>query len=191
MFSGILFFCLIESNEQSRPNLSPSKFPMNDVRSLFGAEFSAEHIAVLQQTKIDEQLPGPLLANIETLINFIGTGLKTTSAYFALPQRVLAELNEAMVEPLPHDLKRPQLRSFPTLMGLFMLLRSPDWRSARRNPNDRLDGSSRAGAVAISQSDRTFFQSYGILPVRCILGLRRNAKPWGYWLGERNPKHVP
>ncbi len=97
---------------------------MNDVRSLFDADFSAEHIAVLQQTKINEQSPGPLLANIETLINFIGTGLKTTSAYFALPQGVLAELNEAMVDPLPHDLKRPQLRSFPTLMGLFMLLRS-------------------------------------------------------------------
>jgi hypothetical protein len=78
---------------------------------------------VLQQTKIDERLPGPLLTNIETLINVIGTGIQTTSAYFALPQRVLAELNEAMVEPMPHDLKRPQLRSFPTLMGLFMLLR--------------------------------------------------------------------
>ena len=96
---------------------------MNDVRNLFDAEFSAEHQAVLQQTKIDERLPGPLLTNIETLINVIGTGIQTTSAYFALPQRVLAELNEAMVEPMPHDLKRPQLRSFPTLMGLFMLLR--------------------------------------------------------------------
>lgn len=97
---------------------------MNDVRSLFDADFSAKHIAVLQQTKVNGQSPGPLLANIETLIDFIGTGLKTTSAYFALPQGVLAELNEAMVDPLPHDLKRPQLRSFPTLMGLFMLLRS-------------------------------------------------------------------
>ncbi len=97
---------------------------MNDVRNLFNANFSAEHIAVLQQTKIDERSPGPLLTNIDTLIDFIGTGLKTTSAYFALPQGFLAELNEAMVDPLPHDLKRPQLRSFPALMGLFMLLRS-------------------------------------------------------------------
>lgn len=96
---------------------------MNDVRNLFGAEFSSEHRTVLQQTKFDEQLPGPLLTNLEILINAIGTGIQTTSAYFALPQRVLAELNEAMAEPMPHDLKRPQLRSFPTLTGLFMLLR--------------------------------------------------------------------
>ncbi|WP_197231956.1 IS1096 element passenger TnpR family protein [Novipirellula artificiosorum] len=96
---------------------------MNDVRNLFGAEFSATHRATLQQTKIDERLPGPLLTSIDTLIAAIGTGIQTTNAYFALPQRVLAELNESMVEPMPHDLKRPQLRSFPTLMGLFMLLR--------------------------------------------------------------------
>ena len=96
---------------------------MNDVRNLFGAEFSAVHQTVLRQTKIDERLPGPLLTNIDTLIRVIGTGIQTTSAYFALPQQALAELNEAMVEPMPHNLKRPQLRSFPTLMGLFMLLR--------------------------------------------------------------------
>jgi hypothetical protein len=96
---------------------------MNAPYKLFGAEFSPKHQAALQQTKIDERLPGLLLTNIEILINGIGKGLKTTSAYFALPQRVLNELNEAMVEPMPHDLKRPQLRSFPTLMGLFMLLR--------------------------------------------------------------------
>jgi len=96
---------------------------MNTPNDLFSGEFSPEHIAVLQKTKIDERLTGPLLTNVETLIETIGTGIQTTSAYFALPQRVLVELNEAMVEPLPHDLKRPQLRSFPTLMGLFMLLR--------------------------------------------------------------------
>ena len=87
------------------------------------AEFAAEYIEVLKQTRIDQQLPGPLLANVELLIDFIGAGLKTTSDYFVLPQRVLAELNESMVDPLPNDVKRPQLRSFPTLMGLFMPLR--------------------------------------------------------------------
>ena len=50
--------------------------------------------------------------------------MQTSSAYFTLPQRVLGELNNSLVDPLPHALKRPQLRSFPTLMGLFMLLRS-------------------------------------------------------------------
>lgn len=86
-------------------------------------ELSAQRLAELQKTMINESSPGPLLANIEILIDFIGTGLKTTSDYYVLPLAVLAELNAALVDPLLHEFKRPQLRSFPTLMGLFMLLR--------------------------------------------------------------------
>ena len=150
---------------------------MNDVRSLFDADFSAEHIAVLQQTKMNEQSPGPLLANIETLIDFIGTGLKTTSAYFALPQGVLAELNEAMVDPLPYDLKRPRLRSFPTLMGLFMLLRSSRLAVGVTKPQRAvlMDPAALEQWQSFNPTER-FFQSHGIVSVRRILGLRRNAK---------------
>lgn len=77
-----------------------------------------------------------MLTNIDTLIGLIGTGIPTTSTCFALPQRVLAELNEAMIEPILHDLKRPQLRSSPTLIGLFILLRGRASRLAKQNPNE-------------------------------------------------------
>jgi len=49
--------------------------------------------------------------------------LAPTEGPFALPQGKLSELNVSLSEPLTHDLKRPQLRSFPTLAGLFSLLR--------------------------------------------------------------------
>ena len=97
---------------------------MNDLRSLLTEKLSPSRKSLLKQTTFDRLLPGPILANSQTLIDAIGTGMQTTSEYFALPQRVLAELNETLVDPMPHDLKRPQLRSFPALMGLFMLLRS-------------------------------------------------------------------
>ena len=97
---------------------------MNGIRELLTAKLSPARQSVLKHTTIDEKSPGPLLSDINTLITAIGTGMQTTSAYFALPQRVLGELNNSLVDPLPHDLKRPQLRSFPALMGLFMLLRS-------------------------------------------------------------------
>ena len=96
---------------------------MTDIRRIVNNELSDKRLAELQQASIDESSPGPLLANIEILIDFIGTGLKTTSDYYVLPLAVLAELNAALVDPLLHEFKRPQLRSFPTLMGLFMLLR--------------------------------------------------------------------
>ncbi len=97
---------------------------MTDPRNLMTEKLSPSRKTLLKQTKIDRLSPGPILANFQTLIDAIGTGMQTTSEYYALPLRVLSELNEMLVDPLPHDLKRPQLRSFPALMGLFMLLRS-------------------------------------------------------------------
>lgn len=165
---------------------------MNDDRPLFQANFSPEHFAVLRQTRMDERSPGPLLTNIETLIDFIGTGIKTTSAYFALPQGVLVELNEAMVEPLPHDLKRPQFAIVPDIDGAVHVaakLQTGGWRGEA--PTSDRDRSGRARAVAIIQSVRSLFQSHGIVSVRRILGLRRNAKSRGDRHLERNQRHLP
>ncbi|MEZ6076253.1 MAG: hypothetical protein R3C09_05450 [Pirellulaceae bacterium] len=97
---------------------------MNTPRELLTSKLSSKQQAVLRKMKISDTEPGPLLTNIACLINAIGTGVPTSSAYFALPQRLLAELNLSLIDPMPHDLKRPQLRSFPDLMGLFLLLRS-------------------------------------------------------------------
>lgn len=97
---------------------------MNDLQKLLTSKLSKPLQAVLKNATIDDRFPGPLLTNITRLIEAIGTGLPTSSDYFSLPQRVLSELNQSLLDPMPHDLKRPQLRSFPDLMGLFMLLRS-------------------------------------------------------------------
>lgn len=97
---------------------------MNDPHKLLSSKLSKSPQTVLEKATIDDRSPGPLLTNITRLIEAIGTGLPTSSDYFSLPQRVLAELNQSLLDPMPHDLKRPQLRSFPDLMGLFMLLRS-------------------------------------------------------------------
>jgi hypothetical protein len=68
------------------------------------------------------------------------------------------ELNEAMVEPLPHDLKRPQLRSFPTLMGLFMLLRNCGLAVGETKPKRRvlIDPSMLAQWRSLNTTERFF-----------------------------------
>jgi hypothetical protein len=78
----------------------------------------------LREQTIEPGSPGPILSNIQVLIEAIGEGMPTSSKYFALPQGQLTQLNEKLVTPLQHQLKRPRLRSFPTLMGLFLLLRT-------------------------------------------------------------------
>jgi hypothetical protein len=79
---------------------------------------------LLRRQSIAPGDPGPILTNVQTLIDYIGQGIPTSSKYFALPQGKLDELNGRLDEPLKHQLKRPQLRSFPALMGLFLLLRA-------------------------------------------------------------------
>ncbi len=77
-----------------------------------------------KQQRFEPGHPGPLLLNIQMLIDALAKGVPTASKYFALPIRCLANWNERLETPIAHKLKRPQLKSFPTLAGLFLLLRA-------------------------------------------------------------------
>ena len=80
---------------------------------------------ILRDQVIDESQPGTILRDFGALLEYIGEdGLKTTSKYYFLPQSKLAELNERMSHPVPHQLRRPQQRSFPHLHSLFLVLRA-------------------------------------------------------------------
>ena len=96
----------------------------NRPRDLFKNRVTESQTIILQTQTFDLEKPGPLLRDVQTLISNIGDGILTTSEYFVLPQGRLDEMNRQLSEPLAHRLKRPQLRSFPTMMGLFLLLRA-------------------------------------------------------------------
>ncbi len=89
----------------------------------FGISDSAQQI--LRDRDIDDNGPGTVMADFETVLQFIGNdGLKTTSKYYLLPQSKLDALNLQMSRPVMHQLKRPQQRSFPHLHGLYLILRA-------------------------------------------------------------------
>jgi hypothetical protein len=79
----------------------------------------------LQKQKFDNCGPGTVLRDFNTLLDFIGNeGIRATGKYHAIPLDRLKELDERMTRPLRPSSKRPQLRSFPVLQGLFLLLRA-------------------------------------------------------------------
>lgn len=80
--------------------------------------------SILQKQTFEPGQPGPILLNVQAMIEAIGQGIPTTSKYFVLPISCLADLNDRLTTPLAHSLKRPQLKSFPTIAGLFLLLRA-------------------------------------------------------------------
>ncbi len=83
---------------------------------------------LLTAQQISPEGPGTILRDIETLITFIGErGLLTKSKQGNLPPDVLPGLNAHMAQPIEVYLERPQLRDFPNIGGMFVLLRVMDF----------------------------------------------------------------
>lgn len=84
--------------------------------SLQNSKLSAQHI--------DNNGPGTILADFETLLDFVATGVRSTGKYHLLPMDRLRELDEQMAHPLRPNLERPQQKSYPHINGLYLLLRA-------------------------------------------------------------------
>lgn len=74
---------------------------------------------------IDLAQPGTVVSDFQVLLDFVGAGTaEAAGKHQLLPMRCLADLNARLRQPLQIDLARPQLRSYPNLQGLYILLRS-------------------------------------------------------------------
>ncbi|MEL6929579.1 MAG: plasmid pRiA4b ORF-3 family protein [Cyanobacteria bacterium J06600_6] len=88
-------------------------------------ELSQRERLILQQQQISTATPGTLLRDFQTLLDFIGTeGIEVGGKRNLIPMKLLRQLNEQLAEPLNIDLKRPQQKSYPTINGLYLLLRA-------------------------------------------------------------------
>lgn len=87
-------------------------------------EFTPAHAKILQQHAIDDRQPGTILADFNTLLDFIGPkGIPATAGHL-FPLKILKPLNQRLSRPIELGLKRPQQKSYPHLNGLYLLLRS-------------------------------------------------------------------
>ena len=84
----------------------------------------ALHSFNLSTQHIDTSGPGTILADFQTLLDFVAAGVRSTGQYHLLPMDRLRELDEQMTHPLRPNLERPQQKSFPHLNGLYLLLRA-------------------------------------------------------------------
>ena len=81
--------------------------------------------AVLRKQTFDEEGPGTILRDFQTLLDVVGPdGVKTASKHYLLPMKSLADLNARLSRPIELCLKRPQQRSYPHISGLYLLLRA-------------------------------------------------------------------
>lgn len=89
------------------------------------ASLSSSAIAILQEQEITETIPGTILQDFQTLLDFIGQdGITVGGKLNLIPMKFLAQINQQLAEPIQTDLQRPQQKSYPPINGLYLLLRA-------------------------------------------------------------------
>ena len=82
---------------------------------------------ILAEQPITPEGPGTILKDVDSFLQFVGTdGIVTQSRNGTIPISRLMELNQRSCHPIQLHLKRPLLRDFPNLAGVFILLRVMD-----------------------------------------------------------------
>jgi Plasmid pRiA4b ORF-3-like protein len=86
---------------------------------------SVAQAELLQQQAISVTTPGTILADFQHLLDFVGTeGIPVSPTHqLILVVSTLAALNQTLTIPMSIDLKRPQQKSYPSINGLYLLLR--------------------------------------------------------------------
>lgn len=86
---------------------------------------SAEDGQILTAQTIDDNSPGTILRDFDTLLEVVGLeGIAVTRQHHRLPLNALAPLNARMTHPIELGLSRPQQRSYPHINALYLLLRA-------------------------------------------------------------------
>jgi hypothetical protein len=87
--------------------------------------FTSHHKKLLDRQDITDDEPGPLLRDVETLLDAVQEGgVPVSKSRHALSGSVLRDLNERMTYSLDTAYKRIGQSAFPTLGGLNLLLRA-------------------------------------------------------------------
>lgn len=88
-------------------------------------KLTAERKRTLRALAVDENGPGTIRRDFETLLAFVRErDLRASKTYHLLPRKVLSEVNARLTHPIDVRLKRPLLKSYPHIQGLYLLLRA-------------------------------------------------------------------
>ncbi|MFM2314871.1 MAG: hypothetical protein RLZZ04_4147, partial [Cyanobacteriota bacterium] len=114
-----------EASSTSNGGTNRTKTKVTPLSSSAIAERSRREIAILQQQEITKTSPGTILQDFQALLDFIGQdGIAVGGKLNLIPMKSLAQINQQLAEPIQTDLQRPQQKSYPTINGLYLLLRA-------------------------------------------------------------------
>ena len=84
-----------------------------------------QHKETLRTLTVDETGPGTVLHDLTALLTFVcEQDLPVSKTHRLPPLKLLPQINALLSHPIEVRLKRPQLKSFPHIQGLYLLLRA-------------------------------------------------------------------
>jgi hypothetical protein len=83
-----------------------------------------QHKSFLKALQVTETQPGPLLHDINVLLEMLQVAPLDLTATYRLSRTQLEAINERLHHPIQVALKRPQQKSYPAILGLYLLLRA-------------------------------------------------------------------
>jgi len=166
-------------------------------------QLSPVHRQTLAKQKIDQDSPGTILQDFHTLIDFVGEkGVEVSGQYHLLNLKLLAPLNARMTHPLELRLKRPQLKSYPHLNGLYLLLRTTGLGqiyTMTKKPRLFIDQELLSSWLNLNPTERyfTLLETWALRGQEAIIGQGRGGlrdfplANWGYFFQRVPAEGLP
>jgi hypothetical protein len=99
-------------------------------------EWTDEHKRTLRALAVGEDGPGTVLRDFQMLLSFVREReLPASKTYQLPPRKVLPKINARLAHPIALGLERPQLKSYPHIHGLYLLLRASGLGCIRGTPS--------------------------------------------------------
>lgn len=86
--------------------------------------FEPIDLRALGRVEIGQGGPGTVLRDLDALLAYIKERDLPLTGKGQLPLRALPEINARLARPIEHGLRRPLLKSFPHIQGLYLLART-------------------------------------------------------------------
>src|SRR6185369_11207725 len=82
------------------------------------------HKQTLHNAVNNERSPGSILHDFDVMLNMVKGGGLAVTAGGQLAMSAISAINEHLEHPLDVRLKRPQQKSYPPILGMYLLLRA-------------------------------------------------------------------
>ena len=99
-------------------------------------KWTDEHGRTLRALEVSEDGPGTVLRDFQMLLSFVREReLPVSKTYQLPPRKMLPEINARLAQSIELGLKQPQLKSYPHIQGLYLLLRASGLGCIRGTPS--------------------------------------------------------